>query len=762
MGCRRIGFIEMTMKHSLTMTLALTALLFVPAAAASDMDALRANVVSYYSAAGAAPDDPLMQTALGALESETAWITAEGLWRDDGSWNDINYAEIPSGVWSPWEHFRRLLTMAKAWSTPGQRFHRDPHLLLKIERALTYLDTFYARTGKVPGNWWFWSLGPALDLGPALVLVSEDVKPSVRESATKVIEMRIGKRPGVTNEGVTLVGQNRVWSAMNHMMLAILRDDAAKMSEARSILAFETVPGRSAEGLRVDNSFHQHGAQLYTGGYGGSFAYEVTRFSALTRGTAWAPLEAIDSLLTDYVVEGIAWSLYQNYFDVSVVGREVAYPTASGFNGLAALLHASLVPSRRQAEIRSAAAMMLRTWDGPLRTELAAIAGSLRGVEPTWPAGLKIYPESDYVVHRRPGWFASVRMFSTRTISGEVVNNENLVGSRQSDGRFNLVVDGDEYLGGNVRPTLDWSRLPGITVEQRFDAANSTYGRGTRAFVGGVSNGWTGVAAMDLAPVGSQLSARKAWIFFDDSIVFLTSGVTCLTGNRAETIVDQRAVRSGEALVTGGGALSEQAAQGAARWAVGEKVGYFFPGPGEVQVVDETRHGSWVMLARSNPQGLTSNRIRTMLFDHGTSVTDGAAEYVIVPGVDAEGMRAWADARPVTILRNDRTAAAARDERTGEVGIVFWEAGEAAGLTVDRPVLVHRKDAGAVVTLSIADPARASARVRVVLPESLRLVSGNATAELAARKTTLDVPLGGGRTSTIVLSRTFRSRGVTR
>ena len=94
-------------------------------------------------------------------------------------------------------------------------------------------------------------------------------------------------------------------------------------------------------------------------------------------------------------------------------------------------------------------------------------------------------------------------MFSTRTKSGESTNDENILGSRQSDGRFYLVLRGDEYFGRDVWPALDWTRLPGITVEQKADAASDTYGYGTRTFAGGTGDGRNGVSAMELAPLDS-------------------------------------------------------------------------------------------------------------------------------------------------------------------------------------------------------------------------------------------------------------------
>src|SRR5688500_6219580 len=130
-------------------------------------------------------------------------------------------------------------------------------------------------------------------------------------------------------------------------------------------------------------------------------------------------------------------------------------------------------------------------------------------------------------------------MFSARTRSGESTNGENIRGSRQSDGRMYLVLNGDEYFGRDVWPALDWTRLPGTTVEQHATTADATYGFGMRSFVGGTGDGRNGVSAMDLEPVGSLLRAKKSWFFFDDSIVFLTNSITSPSGNRVETIVNQ-------------------------------------------------------------------------------------------------------------------------------------------------------------------------------------------------------------------------------
>ena len=89
--------------------LAIIVLLAVaPASGATDLETLRGNVVAYYAAAGGDRSDPLMSEALEALEHDVVTLTATDYLLSNGSWSDIDYDEVPSGVWSPWDHFRRL------------------------------------------------------------------------------------------------------------------------------------------------------------------------------------------------------------------------------------------------------------------------------------------------------------------------------------------------------------------------------------------------------------------------------------------------------------------------------------------------------------------------------------------------------------------------------------------------------------------------------------------------------------------------------
>ena len=720
------------MKHLL-----FAAILTATAARAADIDVVRQQFLGYATAAGADRTTPRMSEAISTLE----WVArshADAL-RSDGSWPDIEYGGTPDGNWGPWAHTQRVWVLAKAYHTPGQSLYRSPTLLADINAALAHTKTFYGATILPTGNWWFWTIGIPIDLGPALVLMRNDIDPATLDDLVTAIHLRIGSSPTARGlVGPVPVGQNLVWSAYTHLCLGLLKNDAAMLAAVRDAMASVARPA-AVEGIQRDRSFHQHGAQLYTGGYGGQFASDVARYALITRGTTYGlPADALASF-SDYVADGIAWSLHGDYFDVSVISREVARPTTTGFNGMAALVQAAQIASPRSAEIRAAASKMLQTWRGTMSTELAGAAALVEaGKYPAaWPSGHRHYYESDYTIHRRPGWFASVKMFSTRTKSGEKTNDENLLGSRQSDGRFYLVLRGDEYFGRNVWPALDWTRLPGITVEQKADAASDIYGYGTRSFAGGTSDGQNGVSAMELAPLNSMLTAKKAWFFFDDAIAFLTNSIQSTWTNRIETVVNQ--VSTSSTLLRRDD------------WAHLDNVGYWFPTPTSLQTSRETHSGTWASLGGSTDTTVHTKPFVTMWIDHGVAPVNASAEYVIVPNIASSAMASWAASRPLSILANNDAVSAVRDNRTGNLGITFWRAASIDGVQSSAPAVVYITRNSNAVHVWAADPnANASGSFTLTIPGNWRTT--HAASYRTVRSTTLTIPRNSGQTTHVVLT----------
>ena len=723
--------------------------LVATSASAADIDVVRQNYIGYYTGAGADITAPRMKNALASLETEARNDIRPGFLLSNGSWSDLNYSETPSGSWSPWEHTKRLIVMAKAYRTPGQGLYNDQTLRSQIQAVLSYTGVYYGMSALPTGNWWFWTIGVPLDLGPTLVLMRGDIDPTVYNNCVQEIYLRIGSSP--TSRGIVgpvPTGENLAWSCFTHLTLALLKDDASMLAPVRDAMAGVTMASATVEGIKPDASFQQHGAQLYTGGYGGSFANDVAQYTLLTRGTGYAlPPDSLASFI-DYLADGVIWSLYGNYFDVSVISREVARPSTSGFNGLAALLQGSTVVSPRQREIQSAAAKMLQTWGG-LPIELAGLATNIEqsGVAAAWPSGHRHYWMSDYAVHRRDGWFASVKMFSTRTKSGENTNNENLLGSRQSDGRLYVVRDGDTYYTRNVWPALDWTRLPGITVEQNGNAANDTYGYGSNRFAGGVSDGNNGIAAMQLAPIGAHMTANKSWFFFDDAIVCLAGAITSTDSNHVETIVNQWPVHDSSSQLIVDGTLA------ATRWALLDGVGYFFPTPAPLLTKRETRSGTWAALGGSTDTTPYSADVVTLWIDHGPMPMDASTVYVIAPNATSDTLRAWSANPPVSIVTNNYDVAAVRDLRTNALGIVFFTTyGNVNGYTADAPAIVYAVPTASGLALHVADPAANSSGVLHMTVPGAWSTTDAKVVSATSRATTLEIPRNGGQTTDINLT----------
>jgi hypothetical protein len=352
---------------------------------------------------------------------------------------------------------------------------------------------------------------------------------------------------------------------------------------------------------------------------------------------------------------------------------------------------------------------MLQSWQWTLPPELAALAQD--GLAAAWPSGHQHYYASDYTVHRRPGWFASIKMFSTRTKSGESTNDENLLGSRQSDGRFYLALSGDDYFGRDIWPAFDWTRLPGITVEQKPDAASAFYDFGTRAFVGGTGDAMNGVSAMDYAPLRSSVSAKKAWFFFDDTIVLLTNSINSKSGNRIETIVDQRP-------------LTSQPVSGI-NWTVANGVGYWFYGASP-RIEQITRTGTWADLGGSTDTTPHSATLTTIRIDHGPMPVDAAAAYAIIPNATPSSMRTFV---PPSIIANDANATAVQS--ANRTGIVFWNAGKIAGVQSDSPAIVYLTPTDLYVT----DPTSSTGTFTISLPNGKFTVPRNGGRTFHARLT---------------------------
>jgi len=144
--------------------------------------------------------------------------------------------------------------------------------------------------------------------------------------------------------------------------------------------------------------------------------------------------------------------------------------------------------------------------------------------------GTTSYYRSDYLLHRRPGWSASWKGRSNRTMPSRCVNHDDKMGADSGEGAtlvYRSDTAGTEMAG--IWPVINWQEYPGVTVQQGNLAPcawHYIYDH-EPTFVGSVSDGTNGAAAQLLHH--HNISAKRSWSFGDGGVTTLVTDLraTC-------------------------------------------------------------------------------------------------------------------------------------------------------------------------------------------------------------------------------------------
>jgi chondroitin AC lyase len=353
-------------------------------------------------------------------------------------------------------------------------------------------------------------------------------------------------------------------------------------------------------------------------------------------------------------------------------------------------------------------------------------------------------------------------MCSTRVAGTESINGENLRGQHLSDGATYVYRRGDEY--EDIFPVWDWHRLPGVTTYAEGPMTWFDRKREGSHFVGEVSDGRYGAAAMELRRDG--LTARKAWFFLDDGFVCLGAGLHADQDRAVETTLNQ-CLLNGEVRVAAGGQTTTLAPGTRQhldhpRWMYHDGIGYLFLQPAEATVSNQEQSGSWKSVIATEPGDPVTRRVFSLSIEHSRQPRDASYAYMILPGTDPERLAADARRPEVRIMSNTPALQAVRNEVLKLTQAVFYQPGQVDlgdGRTaaVDRPCLLMGERSGDVLKLSVADPTQQLDRVQIEL-------SGHFTGEgcrydpsCGKSIVTFALPAGGDAGKSVV--RSLRSEG---
>lgn len=625
------------------------------------------------------------------------------LFQENGSFSDIDYDDTQMTNWTPIKHIERLSDFVYAYTNEKNKYYQNEDLYQKIVKGLEY----WYDVDSESDNWWHNQISEPQKLGVLLIQMRIGKQQIPQELETKILK-RIQETGG---DPAKWTGANRTDIALHWIYRSCLTQNEADLKTAIDNV-FNPVVYTTEEGFQHDNSYFQHGEQLYIGGYGDEILKGVTQVASYALGTQYQLDKEKVELLSKFMRETYYRTVRGQNMSFDVVGRSVSRP--------------GLLNKRTTATY----AKRMIDIDPTHADEYKAIIARLNRKQPAdyqVTASHTHYFRGDYSLHVRPQYNFDVRLASTRTKKCEYGNKENLKTYFMSDGCTNITQTGNEYF--NIFPVWNWCHIPGTTAPQleKVPMDPKAWGvLGTSTYAGGVSDsiyGATAYAYMDTNPEVNT-GAKKSWYFFDNEVVCLGAGIQSTSTYPVHTTVNQCFLKSG--ILVDKGDKEETLANGshtlqAPQWVLHDKIGYFFPQKEEVFLTAQTQSGRWYDINTSKSKKEEKMDVFTLGINHGVGPKDGSYAYIVVPGkTSAQEMKAYQKKNAIEILSNNAKVQAVRNTKLNVWMVTFFEAGtfthKELSVTVDKPCILMIKDiTSKSANLHIADPGQTQSPIQVEL-----------------------------------------------
>lgn len=625
------------------------------------------------------------------------------LFQENGSFSDIDYDDTQMTNWTPIKHIERLSDFVYAYTNEKNKYYQNEDLYQKIVKGLEY----WYDVDSESDNWWHNQISEPQKLGVLLIQMRIGKKQIPQELETKILK-RIQETGG---DPAKWTGANRTDIALHWIYRSCLTQNEADLKTAIDNV-FNPVVYTTEEGFQHDNSYFQHGEQLYIGGYGDEILKGVTQVASYALGTQYQLDKEKVELLSKFMRETYYRTVRGQNMSFDVVGRSVSRP--------------GLLNKRTTATY----AKRMIDIDPTHADEYKAIIARLNRKQPAdyqVTASHTHYFRGDYSLHVRPQYNFDVRLASTRTKKCEYGNKENLKTYFMSDGCTNITQTGDEYF--NIFPVWNWCHIPGTTAPQleKVPMDPKAWGvLGTSTYAGGVSDsiyGATAYAYMDTNPEVNT-GAKKSWYFFDNEVVCLGAGIQSTSTYPVHTTVNQCFLKGG--IMVDKGDKEETLANGshtlqAPQWVLHDKIGYFFPQKEEVFLTAQTQSGRWYDINTSKSKKEEKMDVFTLGINHGVGPKDGSYAYIVVPGkTSAQEMKAYQKKNAIEILSNNPKIQAVRNTKLNVWMVTFFEAGtfthKELSVNVDKPCILMIKDiTSKSANLHIADPGQTQSPIQVEL-----------------------------------------------
>jgi len=606
--------------------------------------------------------------------------------KPDGSWPDIDYKVRTFTVWLPAEHLVRLQTLIKAYISKGNSYYADEKIFRHISKALQY----WYDANPESDNWWWNQISTPQSIGESLVMMRYGDKKIDKELLGKLIErMKQGDPEKWT-------GSNKTDISQHYFYRALITEDEALLSYSLKEFFSPVVQVYKKEGLQYDNSYMQHGLQLYIGGYGTVFINGVFKVASYVSGTPYGLSADKVALLSKFLKDTYLKTIRGKYADFSVGGRGISRPNVLDMSAVKnQLVVVKAVDPKNATE-----------WDNAI-ARISGIASSSYKVTNTHNQ----YFSSDYTLHTRPAYSFNVRMASARTIRCETGNKENLLGRYISNGATNIQLNGGEYY--NIMPIWEWDKIPGITSRDYATDKVETLSWGVPGlndFAGGVSDGVYGASGHVLN--FDNLQAKKAWFFFDNEIVCLGTGIKSGKPEHITTSINQCWLKGG----TESSLADDPIGKGktitfkekSSAWFLHDNVGYYFPQGGDIKLSTNVQKGNWYQINNSYSKNEIAGNVFKLWLDHGSKPKNAEYAYIVLPGINSANEMKRFKADQLEIIANNPAMQAVYHKPLDMLQVVFYEPGfimvASTKVKVDKPCILMIKNLNGKRIISMADP----------------------------------------------------------
>ncbi|KAK0465141.1 polysaccharide lyase family 8 protein [Desarmillaria tabescens] len=695
----------------------------------------------------------------------------------NGKWSDIDYATgcaAQRANWPAREHWERLVIMTGVWHgglSNANEYLKDAKLKSATLRGMRWWSDHdftnpgclydggsascpcnSAETFLWNPNWFSNVIGvPKLVVDSCLIMgrkeLPEDVANHCMFMATRSYE--VFDRPKNHMAGANILDVSKIG-----IDAGLLSSNQTLVADAYGRIHREVVIKNvvKVDGIKSDGSFNQHDGSLYNGNYGKVYSNDVVELELAALGTQ-VSAGSESKVALARLFEGSRWMIFYNsvtgvlHWDFSVLPRFISFPVIDG--QASANLGMNLTAVKELGSKWTSGSLTGFATSLEVRNLKHANAGNLKGN--------RMFYTNDYMVHRGEQYVSTLRMFSSRTKNTECTNSQNPFGFHLSDGALYTYLKGNEY--EDIAAAWDWNLIPGITVDYGATALNCSHSqfRGLSTFVGGVSDGRAGLAAMRYVnPATKSLSWQKTWFFLEDDVQHvMIADISSSTNAPVYSVLDQK--RYVGPVVVDGRETHDFNGVGRSKSLWNNNIGYVLDPKGQASITFnvEERRGDWSSIGIS-AQPSTNVTLFSARLQHTSLNT--SSSYTAFPGTDPNTFYSKSRQFSLQSTQNDAQVSAIYDQAHETVFVVFWnESGGSVNLNITHPkypdadsllITVNRNVAliydQRASNVTVSDPSQTLATVNV----TFAFLKGSR--EARSKTLAINFPAGGLSGSSVV------------